>query len=587
MPAVLGINCLAHDTAAALVIDGRVQAFVEEERLNRDKHTWAFPDLAIEWCLRAAGIELSDVDLVTFDYRPGVDYLRALADILPRLPRSAKHWAKQTYVDGWHIWKALRFRRRWNYKGRIRFVEHHLAHAASSFLSSPFDQAVALTIDRGGDYVSTAVYSCEGAELRPLLRVRNPHSLGELYSAVTWWLGFAPNWDEGKVMALASFGRPTYLEDFRRMVRWERSGRFAFDLSWAGWHDERGWLSPKFLDVYGPPRKPDEPLTSHHEDVAHAVQALTEEVAISLAHSAARLMPGVPRLCLSGGVTLNSVMNARILSDGPFDDVFIPAPAGDAGNSLGGALMGWHDETAKPRNWQMEHAYLGPEYADGEIRRLLDERKLAYRAVADPAQEAAALLADGRIVGWFQGRAEAGPRALGNRSILADPRPAHMKDTLNHDVKHREAFRPFAPAVLAEKVGEWFEPAHASPFMLLVLPIREDKRGQVPAVNHVDGTGRLQTVTEAANPLFYRLIEAFARRTGVPIVLNTSFNDKGEPIVCSPQDALRTYFGTGIDALVIGSNVLEKTPGSVGRRRPTARPKGAGAGSGSKAAAEG
>ncbi len=566
MPVVLGINCLAHDTAAALVADGRLVAFVEEERLNRDKHTWAFPDLAIGWCLKEAGLSIGEVDLVTFDYRPGLDYTRALTfDLVPRFPRSAKHWAKQTYVDGRHVWRAAAFRRRWGYRGRIRFVEHHLAHAAASYFSSPFEGAAALTIDQGGDQLSTAIYACEGTQMRRLLKVRNPHSLGELYSAITWWLGFKPTWDEGKVMAVASFGRPTYLEEFRKLVRLRPGGRFQIDLSWVSWHLDRGCLSRKFLDRFGPPRAAAEPISAHHEDVAFALQAVTEEAALHLARAAAERLPGVRALCLSGGVALNSVMNARVATDGPFEDLFIPAPAGDAGNALGGALLAWHHETGKPREWQMEHALLGPEYPEAEIRRCLDERKLSYRKVADPSEAAAGLLAAGKIMGWFQGRAEAGPRALGNRSILADPRPAHMKDTLNRQVKHREPFRPFAPAVLAGSAPEWFEHARPSPFMLLVLPIRPERRDQVPAITHVDGTGRLQTVTEAANPALYRLIEAFEARTGVPMVLNTSFNDRGEPIVCSPEDALRTYFGTGLDALVIGPYVLEKRPSVSGR----------------------
>jgi len=570
---VLGVNCLAHDTAAALVVDGAVVAFVEEERLSREKHTWKFPDRAIRWCLDAAGLQLRDVDAVTFDYRPGLDYARGLAyDILPNLPRSAKHWAKQTYIDARHVHKARDFRRRWGYRGPIRFLEHHRTHAGAAFLSSPFDRAVTLSIDRGGDYVSTAAYLCEGTQMREILRVRNPHSLGELYSALTWWLGFKPNYDEGKVMGLASFGRPTYLEDFRAMVAPHSNGEFRLDLTWAAWHSERGngWLSDRFLKRFGPPRRPEEPITEHHEDVAHALQAIVEEAALNLAAAAARACGADLGLCLAGGVALNSVMNARLLADGPFSQAFIPAPCGDAGNAIGGALVAWHEETGKPREWQMEHAYLGPEFSTSDIRRALDDRKLSYRKVADPSEEAARLLATGKITGWFQGRAEAGPRALGNRSILADPRPAHMKDTINAEVKHREPFRPFAPSVLAEEAPGWFEPAAPSPFMLLCLPIRPEKQALVPAVTHVDGTGRLQTVTEASNPAFRRLIEAFFRQTGVPMVLNTSFNDQGEPIVCSPGEALRTYFATGLDALVIGPYVLEKSPSTVGSERPAA-----------------
>lgn len=572
---VLGLNCLAHDTAAALVADGQVVAFVEEERLSREKHTWKFPDLAVAWCLETGNLDIRDIDVVTFDYRPALDYARGLTfDIVPNLPRSAKHWAKQTFVDGRHVWKAKDFRRRYAYKGEIRFLGHHDTHGAAAFFSSPFDEAVTLSIDRGGDYLSTAAFLCEGTSVKEIARVRHPHSLGELYSAVTWWLGFKPNYDEGKTMGLASFGRPTYVEDFRSMVNLLPDGQFKIDLSWAGWHTEHGWVSDRFLTRFGPPRKPDEPLTEHHEDVAHGVQAVTEEAALHLARWAHRRSGGKKTLCLAGGVALNSVMNARLLMDGPFEQVFIPAPSGDAGNAIGGALAAYHQDTGKPREWQMEHAYLGPEFSEAQIRAALDERKLTYRQVDDPADAAAGLLATGRITGWFQGRAEVGPRALGNRSILADPRPGHMKDTINAEVKHREKFRPFAPSVLAEEAPAWFEPAAPSPFMLLCLPIRPERQNEIPAVTHVDGTGRLQTVTESANPLFRRLIEAFHRRTGVPIVLNTSFNDRGEPIVSSPGEALNTYFATGLDALVIGRFVLEKGRPGAGAGGLRAQPEG-------------
>jgi carbamoyltransferase len=558
---ILGLNCLAHDTSAALIVDGQVAGFVEEERLSREKHTWKFPDRAIGWCLATAGLQIRDIDVVTFDYRPGLDYARGLAfDILPHLPTSAKHWAKQTFVDGRHVWKARDFRRRYGYRGQIRFLGHHDTHGAAAFYSSPFDDAVTLSIDRGGDYLSTAAFVCEGTSIREIARVRHPHSLGELYSAVTWWLGFKPNYDEGKTMGLASFGRPTYVDDFRSMVRLEPEGQFRIDFSWAGWHSERGWVSERFLTRFGPPRQPGEPLTEHHEDVAHGVQVVTEEAALHLARWAHRVSGRKRSLCLAGGVALNSVMNARLLVDGPFDQVFIPAPSGDAGNAIGGALMAWHADTGKPREWQMEHAYLGPEFSDAQIKAALEERKLAYREVADRAEAAAELLAAGKIIGWFQGRAEVGPRALGNRSILADPRPDHMKDTINREVKHRERFRPFAPSVLAEEAPAWFEPPAPSPFMLLCLPIRPERRAEVPAVTHVDGTGRLQTVTESANPPFRHLIEAFHRRTGVPMVLNTSFNDQGEPIVSAPGEAIATFFSTGLDALVIGPYVLAKAP---------------------------
>jgi carbamoyltransferase len=560
---ILGISSLAHDTAAALVIDGQPVAFVEEERLNRDKHTWSFPDQAIGWCLDQAGLNIKDIDIVAFDYRPGLDYARALAyDILPRFPRSALHWAKQTYADMRHVYKILGFRRRWAYGGRIRLIDHHHCHAASTFLSSPYDEAVTITLDRGGDYLSSAVFACEGANLHQKMKVHNPHSLGELYTAITWWLGFVPNWDEGKVMALASFGKPTYVEDFRKMVTLRDGGDFRIDLSWAGWHLERKPVSQRFLERFGPPRAADGPITEVHEDVAFAIQTVTEEAALHMAAAAGRRFGSSLPLCLSGGVVLNSVMNARVLKEGPFQDVFMQPAVGDSGNCLGAALHVWHTATGKPRTFQMQHASWGPAYSDGEIQRALDARKVGYRKVDDPAEAAAELITQGKITSWFQGRAEAGPRALGNRSILADPRLPWMKDTLNHEVKHREGFRPFAPSVLEEATADWFDDPYPSPFMLLVLPIKAERRAEVPAVNHVDGTGRLQTVTESSNREFRRLIQSFHRRTGVPMVLNTSFNDKGEPIVCSPEDALRTYFATGIDALVIGSYLLEKQPGS-------------------------
>jgi len=548
-----------------VVVDGALVAFVEEERLSRDKHTWAFPDLAIDWCLRTAGLTINDIDVVTFDYRPVLDYARGLAfDILPGLPGSATRWAKQTYVDSMLAGKVWKFRKKWDYRGPIKMIDHHAAHAAATFFSSPMERSVAISIDRGGDYLSTAMFACEGTEVTEIMKVRNPHSLGELYSAVTWWLGFEPNWDEGKVMALASFGGPAYLDDFRKMVHMGPNGTFKIDLSWAGWHLEKQPVSERFLKRFGPRREASAELEASHYDIAFAVQTVVEETALHATHAAYRAA-GARNLgqaaCLAGGVCLNSVMNTRILLEGGFESVFMQPAIGDAGNAFGGALLTWHQLTGKPREWQMEHAMWGPSFGDDQIRKVLDSAKSTYRRVKDPAAEAADLIAGGKIIGWFQGAAEAGPRALGNRSILADPRPDHMKDTINKQVKHREPFRPFAPSVLASEGKDWFDDFHPSPFMLLVLPVKAEKRRLVPAITHVDGTGRLQTVTAETNPMFHKLIEAFNRKTGVPMVLNTSFNDRAEPIVCSPADALKTYFQTGIDALVIGSYVLEKGPG--------------------------
>jgi carbamoyltransferase len=557
---VLGINCFSHDTAAALLQDGRPVAFMEEERFNRDKHTKAFPDSAIEFCLRQGGVAMRDVDVVAFAHRAGVDYARGLRDVAGRLPRSAKRLAAQTYVDAM-LWKKQRdFLRRWGYGGRVANVGHHEAHAASAFFSSGFDEAAVLTLDRGGDYLSTTLGVGRANRLQTLKEVRNPDSLGEVYTALTWWLGFHPNSDEGKVMGLAPYGTDRLLPVFRDLLRLTGDGLFRVDLSWFRYHLEGSvpW-SKKFVERFGPPRVPESELTPLHEDAAFGVQALTEEAALHVAR-ALHETTGLKDLAMAGGVALNSVMNARILAETPFERVFIQPAAGDAGNALGAALHVWHQTLNAPRAWTMEHAFFGPEYDAGDIKEVLTARKLPFREVADPTAEAAELLSKSRIVGWFQGKSEVGPRALGARSILADPRRAEMKDIVNEQVKHREGFRPFAPSVLDEKGTEYFEGYATNPFMLLVLPIREEKREVIPAVTHVDGTGRLQSVTAEGNPLFHRLICEFERRTGVPIVLNTSFNLRGEPIVHRPEEALNDYLNTGMDALILGPYLLEKDP---------------------------
>jgi carbamoyltransferase len=554
---ILGINCFSHDTAAVLLIDGAPAAFAEEERFNREKHTKAFPDSAIEFCLRRGGISMDQVDVVAFAHRAGLDYARGAADALKRLPLGARRLAVQSYVDA-HLWMKQRdYIKRWSYRGRVANVGHHDAHAASAFFSSGFDEAAVLTLDRGGDFLSTTLCHGRGSKLHTLKEIRNPDSLGEIYTAVTSWLGFHPNADEGKVMGLAPYGTDAYVRTMGDFLRLHGDGTFSVNLRWFRYHVEgRVPWGRRFEERFGPPRTPESELTRHHEDVAFGVQAVTEEAGLHTARALHR-MTGSPNLALAGGVALNSVMNARLLAETPFEHIFIQPAAGDAGNALGAALHVWHHSLGNPRAWRMEHAFWGPEYGDADFKELLTSRKLPFREVADPASEAAALLARSRIVGWFQGRAEVGPRALGARSILADPRRAEMKDILNAEVKHREAFRPFAPSVLHEKGAEYFDRYYPNPFMLLVLPIRKDKRDVIPAVTHVDGTGRIQTV-DRANALYYRLIEEFERRTGVPVVLNTSFNLRGEPIVHRPEEALADYLNTGMDALVLGRYLLAK-----------------------------
>jgi carbamoyltransferase len=556
---ILGINCFAHDTAAALLQDGRPVAFIEEERFNREKHTKAFPNRAIEFCLATGGVSIREVDVVAFAHRAGVDYARGALDGLRRLPLGAKRLAAQTYVD-LALWRKQRdFVRRAGYRGRVENIGHHEAHAAATFYASGFDEAAVLTLDRGGDFLSTTLGIGRGSRFQTLREVRNPHSLGEVYTAVTGWLGFHPNADEGKVMGLAPYGTDRYVPAFRDFIRLTPDGLFRVNLSWFGYQLEAGPLSKRYLDRFGPPRVPESAITEHHQDVAFGVQTITEEAGLHLARALHELT-GSPNLALSGGVALNSVMNARLLSETPFQHLFIQPAAGDAGNALGAALHVWHHQLGRPREWRMDHAFFGPEYSNADFKELLAGRKLPFREVADPAAEAARLLADSRIVGWFQGRSEVGPRALGARSILADPRRPEMKDIVNAEVKHREGFRPFAPSVLDERGHDYFDGYYPNPFMLLVLPIRKDKRDVIPAVTHVDGTGRLQSVLREGNPLYHHLIEEFERRTGVPVVLNTSFNLRGEPIVHRPEEALADYLNTGMDALIMGNYVLEKEP---------------------------
>ena len=552
---VLGINCFAHDTAAALIQDGRLVAFVEEERFNRQKHTKAFPDNAIEYCLREGGISIGDVDAVAFAHRAGRDFALGALDALKR--GAPKRLAAQAYVD-WNLARKERdFKRRYGYRGRTFNVGHHDAHAASAFFASPFDEAAVLTLDRGGDFLSTTLQHGRDNRLRSLAEVRNPDSLGEVYSSLTWYLGFHPNSDEGKVMGLAPYGRDRLVPELQDLLRLTPDGLFEVNLAWFAYHREGGWLSKRFLGRYGPPREPESDLLELHEDLAYAVQDLIEEAGLHVTR-AAHGITGSKNLCLAGGVALNSVMNARLLHETPFEHVFIQPAAGDAGNALGAALHVWHQELGRERTWGMEHAFYGPQVPDTVHKDVLAARKLPFREVRDPSAEAARLLSESRIVGWFQGRAEVGPRALGARSILADPRRAEMKDIVNEQVKHREGFRPFAPSVLHEKGPEYFEGYYPNPFMLLVLPIVKDKRDVIPAVTHVDGTGRMQSVRAEENPEYHRLIQGFERLTGVPVVLNTSYNLRGEPIVATSEEALEDYLNTGMDALLLGPYLLEK-----------------------------
>ncbi len=553
---ILGINSFSHDTSACLLIDGQVVAYVEQERFDRLVHTKAFPDNAIEFCLKTAGLDIGQVDLICFSHDPKIDFLRGSKDAILR--GSPKRLLAQSVIDYNLAAKEKSFRSRWNYKGKILNVGHHEAHAASAFFASNFESAAVLTLDRGGDFLSSTLGMGQGNRLNIFSHVKNPHSLGEIYSAITWFLGFHPNSDEGKVMGLSSYGHRSSSTDLSRLIKLLSDGLFEVDLSWFRYQRQgRRPVSNKFLKKYGPPRKSSDDIAIYHQNMAFAVQELTERAGIHIARSLQQ-KTGSKRLCLSGGVALNSVMNAKILSETKFEEIFIQPAASDAGNALGAALWAWHEHLGNERSWNMQHAFFGPQYGEKEAANAFSKSGIKFQKLNDAPTCAAQLLSEGNVVGWFNGRAEMGPRALGNRSILADPRRAEMKDIVNQRIKHREGFRPFAPSVLDEKGHQYFENYSTNPFMLLVLPVLEEKRSIIPAVTHVDGTGRLQSVTKAFNSNFYRLIQQFEAITGVPVVLNTSFNLAGEPMVSTPEQAIADFLKSEMDALFLGNLLATK-----------------------------
>jgi carbamoyltransferase len=565
----LGINAAFHDSSACLVRDGRVLAAAEEERFTRIKHgkrplpftTWELPYHAIDYCLAEAGLELADVDHVAYSFDPHLLLKNHPSFELPIEP--SLFTTKQSWVSPWeplqlayvvnaerqlldgaphHVKKRFagaRRERHW----RWHFVEHHLAHEASAFLAAPFDAAAVMTLDGRGELATTSYGLFDGSRYERIGQVDVPHSLGLLYEQLTDYLGFLHSSDEYKVMALASYGSPEYRKEFSEMVRLKRNGAYEID-------------PPRLVERFGPARARGGPLEQKHFDLARSLQAVLEESAIELARGL-RERTRCENLAMAGGVALNCVMNARIRDAGLFERVWVQPAAGDAGTALGAALWADFQSRGGSRAWRMEHAYLGPAYPDAEIEAFLRRGKLKYRRMQDIALETARILAQDRIVGWFQGRMEFGPRALGARSILASALSADMQQRLN-EIKDREDFRPVAPVVLEEAASEWFVNAGVSPFMLFVHDVRPDKAQRIPAVRHVDGTARIQTVNRSQHPLYYDLIAAFGRVTGVPVLVNTSFNTRSEPVVCTPRDAVECFWTSPIDALAIGSFLLEK-----------------------------
>ncbi len=568
---ILGLSFMYHDSAAALLTDGEVVAAAAEERFSRKKHSLDFPAGAVEACLKIGGIGVGDLDQIVFYEKPLLKFERIVTMNTLAFPRGFRQFS-----DAMPLWLKYKLfvrdliQSNLGTQTEVVFADHHYAHAASSFFASGFEEAAILTTDGVGEWATMTMGVGRGNRIALTHEVRYPHSLGLLYSTVTAFLGFRVNGGEGKVMGLASYGEPRFFDRMMRdMVDLREDGSFRLNLEYFSFHKDVVMFSPRFVAEFGPPRVPESEVTSRDEDLAASLQKVVETVLLAAARHLRR-QTGLKSLCLAGGVGLNSVANGKILDECGFDRLFIQPAAGDDGGAIGSALYFWHQVLGRPRSWRMEHAFLGPGNDPEAIRKCLEARGLPFRRYEDRGQvvaRAARDLAAGRIVGWLQGRMEYGPRALGNRSILANPSVPGMKDTLNRRVKHREPFRPFAPAVPVEDVGTFFDPPFESPFMLLVARTRPEWRDRLAAVTHVDGTARLQTVSREHNPLFYDLLTQYGRETGVPVLLNTSFNIRGEPIVCDFGDALTCFLNEDMDCLALEDCYLVKGAAEAGRRR--------------------
>jgi len=567
---ILGISCYYHDSGAALVRDGRLIAAAEEERFTRRKHDSGFPEHTIAFCLREGGITIDEVDYIGFYEKPLVKFNRILESILACWPLSCKAWLKAM-----PLWLTQRLRigkeiqEKLNTDKDILYCQHHLSHAASAFLVSPFEEAAIITADGVGEWTTTSWGTGRGNEIDMIKEIRFPHSVGLLFSAITAYLGFRVNDAEWKVMGLAPYGKPTYVDKFREVVDIKDDGSIRLNLKYfAHTYSTSRTINDRWCRLFGQPVRPKESeLTDFHRDIAHSGQKIVEEIMVKMAAHVHR-ETGMDNLCLAGGVGLNCVANWRILQETGFREIFIQPAAGDSGGAVGTAFYIHNTVLGNKQRFAMEHAFWGPSFTGEEIKAALDDAGAVYEEAdseEDLLDRTAGMIADGKVVGWFQGRLEFGPRALGARSLLADPRHNRMKDVINAKVKFREAFRPFAPAILKEHAHEYFEmPAGMdAPYMLLVPKVRPEKRSVIPAVTHEDGTGRVQTVTEEHHGRYYRLIKRFGLLTGVPVVINTSFNVRGEPIVCTPADAYKTFVNTGIDALVIGDCIVVAKPEPV------------------------
>lgn len=557
---ILGISCFYHDSAASLIKDGKIVAAAEEERFSRIKHDNGFPKQAIAFCLKQSGISVKDLDYVGFYEKPFLKFERILYTSLATFPFSFLFFLKSMPV--WikeKLWMSQLIKKELKYKGEVLFVDHHLSHAASSFLVSPFEKAVILTLDAVGEWTTSAYGFGEGRKLVLEKEINFPHSLGMFYSAFTAHLGFEVMEGEYKVMGLAAFGKPKYVDRVKRVIEILPDGSFQLDLNYFAYHFGEKMTNKKFERLFGPARAKDDTVTEYHQDLAASLQAVTEEIILKMCHFLYKKYK-TDNLCLAGGVALNCVANGKILRQTPFKNIFIQPAAGDAGGALGVAFYIWNVLLGQPRNFVMDHAYWGPGYSDEEIKNFLKMNNVKYRRLKEKEliKTTARLIAQNKVVGWFCGRMEFGPRALGHRSILANASSAEMKEVINRKIKHREPFRPFAPSVLAEYSPQYFDLKPESPFMLLVADVYPQKRKIIPAITHVDGTARVQTVRKEVNGRYYDLIKEYHSLTGVPVILNTSFNVRGEPIVCTPEDAYNCFVRTDIDCLVLENFLIEK-----------------------------
>ncbi len=591
---ILGLSAFYHDSAAALIEDGRIIGAAQEERFSRKKHDSGFPEQAISYCLEEAGISLSDVDFVTFYDKPFLKFERLLETYLSLAPKGFSSfkmaipiWLKEKLFQKDLLRKKFKqFDADFDWMHKLLFSEHHFSHAASAFFPSPFEDACVLTMDGVGEWATTSVAIGHGNKLEMTKEIHFPHSLGLLYSALTYYIGFKVNSGEYKVMGLAPYGEPKYAQlIFDNLIDIKDDGSFRLDQRYFDYCTGLTMTNRHFDDLFGgPPRRPEELLTQRHMDLAASIQVVTEEVILRMTRALAK-ETGQKNLCLAGGVALNCVANGKVLRDGAFENIWVQPAAGDAGGALGAALAAYHVHKDQPRNVSgrgdaMKGSYLGPEYSQDDIDARLTRAGATFETLdeASMIEVTAQALADGQAVGWFQGRMEFGPRALGGRSFLGDARSPEMQKLLNLKVKYRESFRPFAPAVLAEDLSDWFDLDGDSPYMLIVADVLEkhrrqmspeeqalfgiDKlnvsRSEIPAVTHVDYSARIQSVHAQTNPLFHALISRFKKLTGCPVIVNTSFNVRGEPVVCTPEDAFRCFMGTEAELLIIGNAVLRK-----------------------------